>query len=94
MGAVYSTDEDIAPEEELDSLKRRKTGIKLGKIRMADSTLLKRITWLHELMHQASGQPTVYEELTFPSSSLDIWQYSRYIYSEAYTEGGHTQAST
>ena len=33
---------------------------------MANSTVLKHITWPHELMYATGGQPTVYEHLTLP----------------------------
>ena len=52
--------------EEPESCNKSKTVIKLSKIRTADSTVLKHITWPHELVYGAGSHPTVYEKLTLP----------------------------
>ena len=40
--------------------------IKSDKVCIADSTVIKQITWPHELMYTAGGQPAIYEELLLP----------------------------
>ena len=42
---INSADEDSDSVEELVGCKRRKTIINLGKFHMADTTVLKKITW-------------------------------------------------
>ena len=43
--------------------KRRKTIIKSGKLCTADTTVIRRVTWFHELVYRLNGQPTNYDEL-------------------------------
>ena len=42
---------------------RRKKGmpLKSGKVRTADSTVIKRINWTHELVYTSGGEPVTYE---------------------------------
>ena len=42
---------------------RRKKGkpLKSGKVRTADSTVIKRTTWPHELVYTSGGEPVTYE---------------------------------
>ena len=37
-----------------------------SNVHTADSTIVKCITWPHELVYVAGSQPAVYEELTLP----------------------------
>ena len=60
-----ATEEDTESEEEVLVQHKHKT-IKLGKVCKADSTVVRRITWPHELIYTARGQPVVYEQLTLP----------------------------
>ena len=55
--AVYSTDEDSVSEEALVNCKRRKTAIKSDKLCMADTTVLRQLTWPHELVYGPGSQP-------------------------------------
>ena len=61
---VYSTDEDLDSKEELVSHKKRNTTIKSGKLRMAETTVLRHIMWPHELVYEPGSQPAIYDELT------------------------------
>ena len=48
-------------DEELDRRKKRQKALKSGKVRIADSHVVKRITWPHELVYNSGGEPVMYE---------------------------------
>ena len=59
-----STMEESDSEEEMFRwLKHRKT-LKSGKVRTADSMVVKCITWPHELLYTSGGQPGTYEQIS------------------------------
>ena len=64
--------------EKPDIRKKRRRALKYGKIRIADSTVVKGITWPHELMYNSGGEPVIYEHISMPQfvtgylSVLDI----------------------
>ena len=60
------TDEETDSLEEQKINKGCKTTIKSSKISMADSSMMKYITWPDKLMYLTGFQPTVYEDLTLP----------------------------
>ena len=60
-----ATDES---ESEVDVARCRKCckSLKSDKVRTADSTVVKRITWPHGLVYTSVGQPAVYDQLSIP----------------------------
>ena len=63
---MFYSDEDSDSEEEQAAPKKRRTAIKSGKVRTADTTVLKQILWPHELVYDPSGKPAAYDELPLP----------------------------
>ena len=61
-----TTDGGSNAEEEVLVSCKRCSAIKSGMVQTADSTVVKQITWPHELMYAAGGQPGIYEELILP----------------------------
>ena len=61
-------------DEEPGRRKKRQRALKSGKVRTADSTLMKIISWPHELMYNSGGEPVTYEQISIPNSCLDISQ--------------------
>ena len=69
------TEEDFDPNPATREPPKKRKVLKSGKVRTADAMVLKQVTWPHELMYMASGQPAVYENLTialFVSSYLAV----------------------
>ena len=56
-----TTDDDLGDDEQTSTQPQK---IHLRKFRMADHTVIKHITWSHELIYTTSGQPAIYEELS------------------------------
>ena len=46
--------------------KKRRKALRSGKVRTADSIVVKRINWPHELMYTSGGKPAVYEQVSMP----------------------------
>ena len=59
------TDESELDEEPAPRRKKAKV-LKSGKTRTADSTVVKRITWTHELVYTLRGEPVTYELISLP----------------------------
>ena len=64
MRAAYpsflaNTDDELDGEEEQPKVTRRPKIIS-GKLRTADTTAVKHVLWLHELVFTPEGRPTVY----------------------------------
>lgn len=59
-----STIEEESDSEEMGVRQKFRKTIKSGKVRTADATIVKRITWPHKLIYTARGQPAVYDRLT------------------------------
>ena len=53
-------DDDSRSEVKVTTPAPRKRGLKSGKIRMADTTVLHKITWQHEVVYTSTGQPSEY----------------------------------
>ena len=62
---VSSRDESSL-EEELIAIPTKKKTLKSGKLRTADSLILHRIVWLHEMVYMAAEQPAVYDNISIP----------------------------
>ena len=57
MPICYAEDDSDSEEEQVAPKKRKKrrTAIKSGKVHTADTTVLKQIVWLHELVYDPRG---------------------------------------
>ena len=53
---IESLSDDSEMDEEPDRRKKRWSALKSSTIRTADSTVVKRITWPHELMYNSGGK--------------------------------------
>ena len=62
----FYSDDDSDSEEEQGAQKKRRTAIKSGKVRTADTTVRKQILWPQELVYDPSGKPAAYDELPLP----------------------------
>ena len=74
-----TTDDDAGSEKKLTTPAPRRNGLKSGKTHTADTTLLRKITWPHEVVYTSSGHPTVFEEM---SMSLFVSGYLTVIAGE------------
>ena len=59
------TEEESDSEEDPTPEPKRKT-IKLGKLRTADSSILHKVVWLHEVVYTAMSKLTKYEDISIP----------------------------
>ena len=66
-------------EEEQVTPKNGRTAIKSGKVRTADTTVLKEIVWLQELVYDPSDRPAAYDDLLLP---LFIQGYLAFLHTE------------
>ena len=58
-----TTDEDFGFEDEVTTPAQRKRGLKSGKIRTADTTVLHKIIWPYEVVYTSTG-PAEYEKMS------------------------------
>ena len=63
MLELPTTDEDCGSEEDEATLAPRKRDLKSGKVQTADTTVLYKITWPHEVIYTCTGQPEEYDQL-------------------------------
>ena len=61
---MQTTDDDSVSNEEAATPAQRKKGIKSGMLHMADTLVLKRNTWPHEVVYTSTGQPAANEEMS------------------------------
>ena len=64
--ADCTIDEATCSDEDWELQKCFRTLMKSCKVCTADSTIVKHITWPHELVYIVGGQPAVYEEQSLP----------------------------
>ena len=58
---VSSTDDKDKPP-----LRHRRRNIKSGMDRTGATTVLKKITWPHEVVYTSAGKPALYQDMTVP----------------------------
>ena len=58
-----STTDEMSDSEAAETLKCHRKPLKLGKLHTADSMVLKKVTWLRELVYTTTGQSKVYEDM-------------------------------
>ena len=59
-----TTDDDSGDDKETTTQPRKKHKGTSVKLQMADHTVIKQVTWPHELIYMPLGQPAIYEELS------------------------------
>ena len=69
---LITTDEEPGSEEDPTPKPKRKS-LKSGKLRTADSSVLNKVVWLHEMVYTTTGKSAKYEDIVIPCSSADIW---------------------
>ena len=63
-------------DEEPGRRKKRWSALKSGKIRTADSTVVKIISWPHELVYNSGGEPVIFKHISmaqFVSGYLSVF---------------------
>ena len=48
------------------SLKARKVGLKSGKLKTADTSVLRKVVWPHEVVYMSTGWLAEYNQLSVP----------------------------
>ena len=74
---TLSTTDEESDSDAVEPLRQHRKPLKFGKLYMANSMVLKMVTWPHELIYTAMGQPTMYEDLSvtrFVSGYLAIME--------------------
>ena len=66
-----SLSDESGADEEPDRCRKRCKMLKSAKVRTADSTVVKRVAWPHELMYTSGGEPAVYKHLLMPH--IRVW---------------------
>ena len=69
-----TTNEDSRCEEEATTSAHRKWGLKSGKIYRADTTVIFKITWPHEVIYSRTGQCAEYVKM-----SATLFFFSRFL---------------
>ena len=59
-------DDELGSEEEVTTPAPKRKGLTLSKICTADTTVLRKIIWAHEVVYTSAGQPAVYEDYQQP----------------------------
>ena len=62
---IDSTEKESVIEKETTHRPRKKQ-LQSGKLRSADTIIVHKVTWPHELVYTVSGQPAVYDEISIP----------------------------
>ena len=63
---VESFTDESEMDQKPDQRKKRQKGLKSGKVRTADSTVVKRITCPHELVYNSGGESVTYDPISMP----------------------------
>ena len=66
---TLSTIDEESDSDAVEPPRLRWKPLKSGKLCMAESMMLKKVTWPHELVYTAMGQPAMYED---PSVTLFV----------------------
>ena len=63
---LTTIEEEPKSDKEARKPQRKRKALKSGKVQTANSMVVKKITWPHELVYKAEEKLTMYTELTFP----------------------------
>ena len=63
-GYLPTTDEDSGQDDPPQVPAQRKSKGVSGKLWTADTTVVHRVTWLHEVINALSSQPAIYDQLS------------------------------
>ena len=62
----YSTDTFLDDDEELPMTTHYRKQLKFGRLRTADTQVLRKVDWPHEFVYLADGKAAEYEDLSMP----------------------------
>ena len=66
---IDSTEEKSVSEEEITP-RPKKRKLKSGKLRTANTTIVHKVTWPHELVYRVSGQSTLRPTIRSPTKDV------------------------
>ena len=59
-------DDNMSDKEEQQVCRRKKKGLESGMNRLGASTVVRNITWLHEVVYTLEDKPAAYQDISVP----------------------------